>query len=427
MAGTGRTQPSCENSHGCARLSASQLFQVADRLAANGDLQGAEQALGALSQDRDPLLRAEARFRLAAVREKRGDLRGAILALRELLEEKPEAQRARLELARLLAVQGDPADARRVLREASESGLPAEVAGVVDRYVDSLRAGDPRGGSMEVGFGYDSNVNRATNDKFIDTILAPFELDQNARGQAGMALAGSASAFSRDTAGKLTLLTRGYFRADIVPGKSHFNDVQLQAETGPEVQTGLGHVRPFLSFERRWFGNRGHSVGAAAALNVRLRTAPSSGAEVEFSIARQWIHDNDVLDGNRYAISASYERILAPRLSGRINLRAVRLDAVERAESIRLGGGEIILANDLPSGILFANFAFSRSWGPSRLELFGKTRSDQRADAGVGFLWRRTFAGFSPVVRATATHSSSNIELYDYRRFRIDVGVVRQF
>jgi hypothetical protein len=51
------------------QASAAQLFALADKLYAEGDLAGAAGILEALTRDKHAELRAEARFRLAAVRE----------------------------------------------------------------------------------------------------------------------------------------------------------------------------------------------------------------------------------------------------------------------------------------------------------------------------------------------------------------------
>src|SRR4051812_3746247 len=87
----------CATQQNCRQLTAAQMFAAADDLAAQGDLAGAAELLQALTEDPHPELRAEARFRLAAVREKLGDLKGAVAALRDLLAEQPAANPARLE------------------------------------------------------------------------------------------------------------------------------------------------------------------------------------------------------------------------------------------------------------------------------------------------------------------------------------------
>ena len=86
------------------------MFALADKLYSDGDLSGAAGVLEALTHDKHPELRAEARFRLAAVREKLGDMLGAAQALRALLAEQPDANPARLGLPN--REMGDPKAAR---------------------------------------------------------------------------------------------------------------------------------------------------------------------------------------------------------------------------------------------------------------------------------------------------------------------------
>src|SRR5215210_6902461 len=188
----------CAGQQNCQQATAAQLFALADELSVAGDLAGAEGVLVALTQDPHAELRAEARFRLAAVREKLGDLKGAVATLRELLAEQPQANPARLELARLLSRLGDAKAARTELAAAEAWGLPPDVDQSVRRFANSLRTTKKRGLTVELVGGPDSNVNRSTSSLFIDTIIAPFELDAAARRQAALAFTGSARGYSRD-------------------------------------------------------------------------------------------------------------------------------------------------------------------------------------------------------------------------------------
>src|SRR5881398_2103063 len=124
----------CKAEQGCVHASAAQLFALADKLYGTGNYAGAAEILQALAEDPHPELRAEARFRLAALREKMGDLPGAVQALRDLLAEQPGANPARLELARLLARMGKNDEARKELAFAERAGLPPEVEQSVRRF-----------------------------------------------------------------------------------------------------------------------------------------------------------------------------------------------------------------------------------------------------------------------------------------------------
>src|SRR4051812_39964772 len=118
---------SCAGQVNCQHLTAAQLFALADQQFNQGDLAVAEEMLQALTQDPHIELRSEARFRLAAVHEKRGNLAGAAQALRDLLAEQPGANPARLELARILALMGDTKAARSEIAVAKAAGLPPDV------------------------------------------------------------------------------------------------------------------------------------------------------------------------------------------------------------------------------------------------------------------------------------------------------------
>ena len=404
------------------------MFQAAQRLAAAGNAAGAEELLTALTQDPRPEYRAEARFRLAGLREAQGDREGAIRWLRQLLAEQPDAQRARLELGRLLALQGRASEARRELARAQEAGLPPDVAQTVSRFSSLLNATRRRGGSIEITAGPDSNVNRATGGRFVDTIIAPFELGADARRQSGLGIMAGAEAYSRDKlAGSVSLLTRGGVRGDLFVGKSRFNDVQFYAGSGPEFATKAGRIRPAVTLERRWFGGDRYSTGVGGTLSWIAAPSSKSQLELDASIVRQAIHNNSVLDGTRYAAALTYDRALSPVTTARFNLRGAILDAKEKAEGLRQLSSQLIVARDVGFANLFGDVGYTRTHGRAELQLFGKTRDDGRVDLSAGIVARRTFSGFAPVLRLTHSRSWSNIEIYDFKRTRLDVGITRQF
>lgn len=424
----GPAADSCAGDPSCRTVSAAELFALADASAAEGDLAGAETMLVALTGDPDPELRAEARFRLAALREKRGDLPGAIEALRALLAEKPDAQRARLELGRILALQGDEAGARRALREAQAAGLPADVAWTVRRFSTALRSSAKRGASIEIAVGVDSNVNRSTADKFISTVIAPFELLPDARRQSGIGVSLSGEAYSRDRLLGATWLTRIGAYGELFPGKSRFDDVQASLTSGPEIAAGTGRIRPAFVYERRWYGGDRYSEGYGGGLNWLTPAGVRGQLQLDASIVHQAIRGNRFLDGERYALAATYDHIFSPRTSARVTVRGAALDAAARPESLRQGGADVLVVRDLSATTLFGQIGYTRTDGRAPIFLFGRTRADDRFDAVAGAVVHRlAIGGFVPLVRFTYTDSRSNVALYDYRRARFDLGLTRQF
>lgn len=362
------------------------------------------------------------------MREAQGDREGAIRWLRELLAEQPDTPRARLELGRLLAAQGQASEARRELARAQEAGLPPDVAQTVSRFSNLLSATKRRGGSIEITAGPDSNVNRATGGRFVDTIIAPFELDADARRQSGLGVMAGLEGYSRDKlAGGVNLLSRGGIRGDLFVGKNRFNDIQFYAGTGPEFSSGAGRFRPALTIERRWFGGSRYSTGLGGTLSWIMTPSAKSQLELGASVVRQAIDDNDVLDGTRYAAALTYDRALGSATTARFNLRGAILDTREKAEGLSQLSSQVVLAQDVGFANLFGDAGYAKTHGRGELQLFGKTREDDRIDLGAGIVARRTFSGFAPLLRLTHSRSWSNIEIYDFKRTRLDVGLTRQF
>lgn len=417
----------CQGHPNCRQAGAAQLFELAEQLAGQGDLEGAAQILRALTDDPRPELRAEARFRLAGVLEKQGDLDGAIRTLRALLAEQPDANAVRLELSRLLAAQGNLNEARRELRRAQQIGLPPEVARAIGRFTNLLDANKMRGGSIEITGGPDTNINRSTGSRFIDTVIAPFELDPDARRQSGFGLSASAEGYSRHRLGRATVLTRAGAHADLFPGKGQFNDIQIYASIGPEFPSKGGSIRPAVTAERRWFGGDPYSRGLGGALGWVGPTSDKSQLELGLSVVRQAVDSNRLLEGTRFAAFVIYDRQLAGSTIARFNLRGLLLDARARPESLRQLMAEAIVSRDLGLASLYGSLSYAKTDGRASIPLFGKTRDENRIELSAGIASRKTVRGFAPLLRLTHARSWSNIDLYDYRRTRIDLGVSREF
>jgi hypothetical protein len=428
LAGAAPADPApCAAPSHCATASAAQLFALADRLYAQGDLAGAAQILEALTGDKHPELRAEARFRLAAVREKMGDLAGAAQVLRALLAEQPGANPARLELARILDLLGRDKEARAELARAQAAGLPADVEQNVRRFASALRRPGKRGLTIEVTAGPDSNVNRSTSSPFIDTIIAPFDLDADARRQSAFAYGFSARGFSRDRLGKVSWLTNAGLRADLST-KPRFNDVQLAVDSGPEAGLGKVRLRPAGLFEKRWYGGDSYSTGGGGQVELLAPLAADTQLGVSGSYVHQDIAMNDGQDGWRTAVGADLTRSLGGGVTTRASLRYGSLDARVRPESLRQFGGGLLLARQARALTLFGELDYTRTRGIEPLFLFGKTRRDRRWDMVVGAIFNRvSIAGFAPLMRLTHSTSRANIELYEFTRTRLDLGLTRSF
>ncbi|MFL6726624.1 MAG: tetratricopeptide repeat protein, partial [Sphingomicrobium sp.] len=238
------------------QVTAAQLLQVADRALAKGDEQVAQRAYGVLLGDPSIDVRLEARFRLAMLETKRGNLSRAAVLLREVIDARPGASRARLELAGLLDKMGDKEGAWRQLRAAQAAGLPPSVARIVDRYSEALRTQRPFGASFEMALAPDSNINRATRSDTLGTVLGDFQIAKDGKAKSGTGLSVHVQAYRRlplgADAGLLFRLT-GF--ANLYRQKQ-FNDIAADFAVGPELNLGRNRLQLEVGATQRWYGQK---------------------------------------------------------------------------------------------------------------------------------------------------------------------------
>ncbi len=412
--------------HSCvAGLSAKDLFALAAQEEAAGRVDEAERFLEALTKDPNIEYRSEARFRLGKLKEKLGDRQGALSQYRRLLDEKPDAQRVRLEVARLLALVGDEASARRELRRAQASGLPEDVARVVDQFAIALRSRRKLGGTFEIALAPDSNINTATDRQTINTVIADIPLSDGARQQSGIGLSLAGQGFLRVPVSGQPVSVQLAGRADLYR-KSAFRDISASLTAGPEFQLGRARLRPALLLNTRFYGDHQYSSAYGATLEALAVPSRTSQIQAELSFANTRYQLNPAQNGTSYSANVTFERALSARFSGRIGTTAVRQTAADPGYASTSFGGDILLARQLGSLTVFGQAGLTRVIGDGRLFLFGATRRDTRWSATTGMLWRRwQVFGFSPVIRISHTQSRSSLDIYDYKRTRAEFALSR--
>jgi len=410
-------------------LRPAQMLRLADIAQAKGDPTTAFSIYTALERDPDAEIRAEARFRHAKqlLAQKRNA--DAAILLRRLIDEKPGATVARLELAHALQLLGDPDAALRELRAAQSSGLPPAVARLVDRYSQALRASRPVGASFEIALAPDSNINSATRSDTLGTVFGDFDIDEGSKAKSGTGLSLHGQAYRRFAlgAGDTSILARVSGFADLYK-KTRFNDIALDVAAGPEMQWGRSRINLELAATQRWIGQKPFSrsarVGATWARPLGSRTElrlTGSAALVNNSM-------NDLQDGKVYSGQVQAERALSPTTGVALNLGLDRQSLRDPGYSTTGWHGGLTGWRELGQATLTAGVQLGRLHADERLLLFPDKRSDHYSRFSVGATFRQMqWRGFAPVVRFSIERNRSTIEFYDYRRTRTELGVVRAF
>lgn len=410
-----------------ARLSAPQVFALAEVYEAEGRRADAEALLEALTRDPNPQYRAEARFRLGQARMASGDYEGAIDAFAALLEEQPDAQPVRLALARALALAGRTGAASRELRRAEAAGLPENVQRLVDRFGDVLRRSRPYGVTIEVGLAPDSNINQATDSSTIEIGDFPLTLDESGQANSGIGLTGSVDAFASLPLGGGTTMVNRVAASGNLYRKDQFNDLFLSASSGPEFVIGRAVARLAGTYSWRRVGDHRYSQGLGGSLQVRapLGKAQQIGATLAVSDQDYRIAEQS---GLQYFAAASFEEALTPRIYGRIDVSITRQNAKADAYATTSYGGSASLSRDTGPMTVFARAGYTRTGADGPFALFGAARADDRIDLSLGASWTRwSIAGLVPTVRLQQTFNSSPLDLYSFKRTRLEFALSEQF
>jgi tetratricopeptide (TPR) repeat protein len=410
-----------------AVLTAPQAFALAERYRRDGRTQAAEALLEALTRDRDPVIRAEARFRLGQSRMRRHDYRGAVDAFSALLAEKPDVQPARIALAQALALEGKPLAAAAQFRRAQSGGLPPDVQQLVDRFGDVLRRTRPYGLSLELGIAPDSNINQATQARTIDIAGFPLAIDDSGRASSGIGLTASADAFATlPLRSSLSLVSRVAASGNFYR-QSRFDDLLISASTGPEWTIGRTVVRPAATYSWRQFGGSRYSQGFGGMLQMLSPAGKTGqiGATVTLSDQRYRIAAQS---GLQLAATVSYEKALSPRLYARLAANVQRADAKADAYATTSFGGSVSLSRDVGAATVYMDAGYLRTNADGPFALFGAGRRDDRIDLSAGAAWKRlSLLGLTPVIRLQQTFNRSPLAIYQFKRTRLELALREQF
>lgn len=413
---------------GVTGLSSADVMAVAERAEVAGDLATATAAYRALAADPNIDVRNEARFRHGKLLAAGKDYRGAALLYRAILDERPDAGRVRLELATVLYLMGDLSGSRRELRQAQAGGLPPEIAVIVDQFADALRSFKPFGASISIAIAPDSNINRATDAKTLDTIIAPLDLSKDARERSGIGLKLGAQAYARlPLAEDVSLLPRLSGQGDLYR-ESRFNDVSGSLAMGLEVASGSDRIRPSLGGTWRYYGKALYARTQSASLNWSHPLGRLAQLDGDLSINRARYLRNPLQDGWIYDLGINYQRALDARTGGTLSVSATRQKARDPGYSTTSGGVTLLGYRELGRTTGFGSIGLRRLQSDERLFLFTDKRREWLISASVGATFRTvTIAGFAPLVRVTFERNFSTVGIYDYSRTALDFGLTRAF
>jgi hypothetical protein len=257
-------------------------------------------------------------------------------------------------------------------------------------------------------------------------VLGDFEISEEGKAKSGTGLSVHAQTYRRlGLSNDASLLVRFSVAADLYK-KSEFNDIAADVAIGPEIALGRDRFQMELGATQRWYGQKPFMrSGRTAAtfshpLGSRTLLRLSGGASV---VDNQM---NDLQDGKTYSAQLAIERALTSTMGVAVSAGIDRQSVKDAAYSTTGWRGRLTGWRDMGRVTVSAGVELGRMNADERLLLFPEKRADRYSKLSIGATFRQLhFRGFAPVARISFERNKSNVEFYDYRRTRTEVGIVR--
>ncbi|MEG9861043.1 MAG: surface lipoprotein assembly modifier [Parvularculales bacterium] len=373
-----------------------------------------------------------------ASRETAEDRKNALLdqtitAFRSILTNNPGLVRVRLELARAFFLKGDDDLSRENFERALAGNPPPVVAANIRYFLTLIRQRRRWSSYFGISLAPSTNINAASENDTVYIFGLPFRFGEESGSKSGIGVnIWTGGEYQYPLGDKIRLRTGGSISRQDYAAKS-FDRTTISAHIGPRLLTGpdtefsiLANVRMNLTAGRRYNRETGPS------LEIIHRPTRSLQIDGRLSRYERSFRTQKHLDGYQTVLGLGGTYIASPtvRLEGMANYIWEQTEAERWRNATRRFrlGTSIALPRGFTLGIggEIQRVRYKGQWLPFVLD--GSSRRDSIWQLDISLFNRAfTIGGFSPQLFVAREVRSSNAQLYDYRRTRAEMRVVRQF
>ena len=361
----------------------------------------------------------------------------AIAAFRAILVERPGLVRVRLELARAFYLKGEDGLARGHFERVLAGDPPKAIAGNVRRLLGEMRARRRWTAHFGMALASDSNPGAASADDTINISLfgqtLPFRVGEDPGPKPGLGVSMWGGAEYRFSLGERHRLRVGGDFSRAEHGEKAFDRATLSVHAGPHwLADPVTEFALLASVRRHRAAGKLHAQETGLRFEAERRLTRRVKAEAKASRHHR-VHARDkTLHGPVAQASLGIAWLATPDIRvdallgrGRERTRSERWRNTTRRA--RLGATAA-----LPMGFTVGGGAeWRRTDYVGRWWLLTPDNAPRRDRTRVlsASLYHRdvTIGGFSPRLTLSREARTSNAQLHDYRRTRVDLGFVRQF
>ena len=359
----------------------------------------------------------------------------AIAALHEMLVERPDLVRVRLELARAFFYKGEDGLARDHFERVLAGDVPPAVANNVRTFLLRIRARRRWTAYLGASVSPDSNIGSTSDDEIIYILGLPFRRDNPEElTTSGVGVAIWTGGEYEHPLGPRRRLRAG---ADLTRREyagSEFDETSLSLHLGPRLLIdGRTQASVLATARRRWYADAIDYDAAGARVEARRRLA----ARVSANVRGSWEHRNhrerDSQDGHVADVSLGATWTITPilRVNASMGYGRERPDSESyRNRSLRVRAG---LSAILPRGFnASASAQFRETDYEGNWSLYTGSpdvpREDRTRTLSLSVHKRDfTLYGFAPELAVVHEERESNVGIHNYNRTRGELRFVRQF
>ena len=367
-----------------------------------------------------------------------GEHERAVFALERVLAQQPANHLARAEIARAYLALGEREAARREFETVRSQSIPAEAKATIERFLAAIRAAETTrvDGYIELGFGYDTNVNSATASSQVTLAQAvpliggqTISLDplSQQREDTFTAIAGGVN-MTHKLGDTWAVVASAAGLARLHPDEDRFDQATLDASLGARWLRGKNAVTlgaQLQSFELDYARFR-DTKGLVAQWQHSYDERRQASLFSQYSQLRY--PTQGIRDADREVLGIAYGQAFRVRYTPVVFASAYIGRERELASGVpHLGhelwgvrvGGQLALGKGW--GVLASAAYEERRYGGPE-PLFDATRKDRQADvsAGVGYLLR---ANITLLAQLAHTDNRSNIPINKFDRTVTAVSV----
>lgn len=363
-----------------------------------------------------------------------GEPERAVFALERVLAVQPNNHLARAEIARAYLAMGEREAARREFETVRQQSIPVEAKANIDRFLAAIRAADTTRieGYIELGAGYDTNVNAATGSSQIAIpalggLIATLDPAATKQADSFGQLAGGVNV-THKLSEAWSVIGNAAGAVRMHPDETRFDQLTLDGALGARWSRGKEAVTlagQLQTFELDWARYR-ETTGAVAQWQHTYDERSQASVFGQYSQLRY--PTQSIRDANRQVVGIAYGKAFTVTYSPVLFTSAYIGQERELAAGVpHLGhelfglrlGGQLRLGNGW-SVLGSAAYEERHYGGPE--PFFLETRKDKQMDlsAGVSYLVR---ANTTVLGQLAHTDNRSNIPVNKFDRTVATVSV----